>query len=68
MSPNPPRIPHYAGPVIATTLLNSVTRQFPLAQVKRGNHELDQARYLAREYESVISEQDRRVIGDSILQ
>ena len=60
-------MPHNAGVVKRSSLLDSAMRQLPAAQVKRGDHELERAHYFATEYESVITECDHRTIGDRII-
>jgi len=55
-----------ATAVIATTLINSLLKQLPSQQEKRGDRKLELARALAIEFESLISEEDRRVIEDKI--
>jgi hypothetical protein len=48
----------------ANTLLSAVMNQFPSSQERRGDTELDRARALTIEFESVIPENDRRVIEE----
>ena len=52
--------------IIANTFLNSVTNQFPSSQLQRGDLKLIQAREIAYEYESVISESDQSIIEERI--
>jgi hypothetical protein len=57
-----------ATAIIATTLIKSVLKQLPSAQERRGDQKLELARDLAIEFESLISEDDRRIIEDCITQ
>jgi hypothetical protein len=59
-------IPPNAGTAIATRLLNAMRKQLPVSREKRGHDKLDQAREMMKEFESVIAEDDRRVIEDRI--
>ena len=65
MSPNQD-IPPNASAVIANKFLDSVAKQLPSSQEKRGDQKLDRARELAEEFESVITQQDRTIIEERI--
>jgi len=59
-------IPPNASAVIANKLLDSVAKQLPSSQEKRGDQKLDSARELAEEFESVITQEDRNIIEEKI--
>ncbi len=65
MSPNQD-IPPNASAVIANKFFDSVAKQLPSSQEKRGDQKLDRAREMAEEFESVITQQDRNVIEERI--
>jgi hypothetical protein len=67
MSPNQD-IPPNASAVIANKLFESVAKQTPSSQEKRGDQKLDRAREIAEEFESVITQEDRNVIEARITQ
>jgi len=60
-------IPPTLGSLIANKFLNSVAKQFPSSQQKRGDQKLERARETAHEYESVISESDQNVVKERII-
>jgi len=55
-----------ATAVIATTLINSLLKQIPSSGEKQDDRKLELARYLAIEFESLIGEDDRRIIEERI--
>jgi len=52
--------------IIAITLINSLLKQLPSVQEKRGDRKLELARDLAIEFGSLISDDDRRIIEERI--
>jgi hypothetical protein len=67
MSSNPPKnIPPNAQAVPPTSFLNAVVKQLPSSQEKRGDDKLVRARKLTNEFQSVIAENDLRIIEDKI--
>ena len=63
-----PSIPHNTGTGLATLYRNSVVKQLPSSQERRGDDKLDRARGLTDEFESVLAETDLRTIEDKIAQ
>lgn len=59
-------IPPNASAVIANKFLDSVAKQLPSSQEKRGDQKLDSAREIAEEFESVITQRDRNIIEEKI--
>jgi hypothetical protein len=59
-------MPPNAGAVLSTPFLNALVRQLPSSQEKRGDYKLDQARELTNEFQSVLAENDLRIIEDKI--
>jgi hypothetical protein len=57
-----------ASAVITSRLIDTVVKMLPSQQEKRGDKKLDKARAITQEFESVISQRDREVIGERITQ
>lgn len=59
-------IPSTLGTPITIRLLDTIVRQLPSSQLKLGDRNLERARDIAVEFESVIGQNDRSVIEERI--
>jgi hypothetical protein len=67
MNPSPQDLPN-AAIVVVSKLIEAAAKVLPSQQEKRGDEKLDKARAITQEFESVISQHDREIIGDIITQ
>jgi hypothetical protein len=58
--------PPTLGTLIASACWDTMVRQLPSSQLERGDRKLEQAREIADEFGSVISQNDRNLIEERI--